>query len=79
MAKRVLLKLSGESFADSDTNFGISPDILTNIADQISKANAEGIEIAVVVGVVTFLEVCKNLQKEWHKLMLTTWVCWQQS
>ena len=47
MAKRVLLKLSGESFADSDTNFGISPDILTNIADQISKANAEGIEIAV--------------------------------
>ena len=50
MAKRVLLKLSGESFADSDTNFGISPDILTNIADQISKANAEGIEIAVVVG-----------------------------
>src|SRR5210317_82498 len=50
MAKRVLLKLSGDSFADSDTNFGISPDILTNIADQISKANAEGIEIAVVVG-----------------------------
>tara|TARA_B100000902_G_scaffold8275_1_gene10415 strand:+ start:735 stop:1439 length:705 start_codon:yes stop_codon:yes gene_type:complete len=50
MSKRVLLKLSGESFADSDTNFGISPDILTNIADQISKANSEGIEIAVVVG-----------------------------
>jgi len=50
MTKRVLLKLSGESFADSDTNFGISPSILTNIANQISKANAEGIEIAVVVG-----------------------------
>ena len=50
MTKRVLLKLSGESFADSDPNFGISPSILTNIANQISKANAEGIEIAVVVG-----------------------------
>ncbi|MDB2326530.1 UMP kinase [Candidatus Actinomarina sp.] len=50
MTKRVLLKLSGESFADSDINFGISPSILTNIANQISKANAEGIEIAVVVG-----------------------------
>jgi len=50
MTKRVLLKLSGESFADSDTNFGISPSILTNIANQISKANTEGIEIAVVVG-----------------------------
>jgi uridylate kinase len=50
MPKRVLLKLSGESFADSDTNFGISPNILTNIAHQISKANEEGIQIAVVVG-----------------------------
>lgn len=50
MPKRVLLKLSGESFADSDTNFGISPNILTNIANQISKANEEGIQIAVVVG-----------------------------
>ena len=50
MSKRVLLKLSGESFADSDTNFGISLNILTDIADQISKANEEGIQIAVVVG-----------------------------
>ena len=50
MPKRVLLKLSGESFADSDANFGISPNILTNIANQISKANEEGIQIAVVVG-----------------------------
>ncbi|MDC0595629.1 UMP kinase [Acidimicrobiia bacterium] len=50
MSKRVLLKLSGEAFADSETNFGISPNILTNIANQISKANEEGIQIAVVVG-----------------------------
>ena len=50
MSKRVLLKLSGESFADSDTNFGISPNILTDIANQISKANEEGIQSAVVVG-----------------------------
>jgi uridylate kinase len=50
MSKRVLLKLSGESLADSDTNFGISPNILTDIANQISKANEEGIQIAVVVG-----------------------------
>jgi uridylate kinase len=50
MSKRVLLKLSGESFADTDSNFGISPKILTDIANQISKANEEGIQIAVVVG-----------------------------
>ena len=50
MSKRVLLKLSGESFADQNTNFGISPAILNRIANEISKANKDGIEIAIVVG-----------------------------
>ena len=50
MSKRVLLKLSGESFADSETNFGISPNILNRIANEISKASKDGIEIAIVVG-----------------------------
>jgi len=50
MSKRVLLKLSGESFADQNTNFGISPAILNRIADEISKASKEGIEVAIVVG-----------------------------
>ena len=36
---RVLLKLSGESFADQDTNFGIESNTLTRIADEISKAS----------------------------------------
>ena len=50
MSKRVLLKLSGESFADSKTNFGISPNILSRIANEISKASKDGIQIAIVVG-----------------------------
>ena len=50
MSKRVLLKLSGESFADQNTNFGISPAILNRIANEISKASKEGIEVAIVVG-----------------------------
>tara|TARA_E500000331_G_scaffold79194_1_gene74756 strand:+ start:574 stop:1278 length:705 start_codon:yes stop_codon:yes gene_type:complete len=50
MSKRVLLKLSGESFADSKTNFGISPNILNRIANEISKASKDGIQIAIVVG-----------------------------
>ena len=50
MSKRVLLKLSGESFADSETNFGISPNILKRIANEISKASKDGIQIAIVVG-----------------------------
>jgi len=50
MSKRVLLKLSGESFADPKTNFGISPQILNKISSQISKASKEGIQVAIVVG-----------------------------
>ena len=64
MSKRVLLKLSGESFADSDTNFGISPNILTDIADQISKANEEGIHIAVVVGGGNFFRGVQESAKD---------------
>ena len=64
MSKRVLLKLSGESFADSDTNFGISPNILTAIADQISKANEEGIQIAVVVGGRNFFRGVQESAKD---------------
>ena len=50
MSKRVLLKLSGESFADSESNFGISPPTLDRVANEISKASKEGIQVAIVVG-----------------------------
>lgn len=48
--RRVLLKLSGEAFADTETKYGISPEIVAEIADQISAAHATGTEIAIVVG-----------------------------
>jgi len=34
---RVLLKLSGESFADQDTNFGIESNTLTRIAEEFQR------------------------------------------
>ncbi|MSQ90041.1 MAG: UMP kinase [Phycisphaerales bacterium] len=47
--RRVLLKLSGESFA-SDGAFGIHPDELASIAGEIAAALGNGLELAVVVG-----------------------------
>ena len=47
---RVLLKLSGESFADTSTNFGIDPRVIERIASEITQANNEDIQIGVVVG-----------------------------
>ena len=64
MSKRVLLKLSGESFADSKTNFGISPNILNRIANEISKASKDGIQIAIVVGGGNFLRGVNESAKD---------------
>jgi uridylate kinase len=62
---RILLKLSGESFANQDTNFGIDPEIIERIAGEITKANNQGIEIGVVVGGGNFFrgvqESAKNM------------------
>ena len=62
---RILLKLSGESFANQDSNFGIDPEIIERIAGEITKANNQGIEIGVVVGGGNFFrgvqESAKNM------------------
>ena len=62
---RVLLKLSGESFADTESNFGIQPDIIERIASEITEASQKGIQIAVVVGGGNFFrgvqESAKNM------------------
>jgi uridylate kinase len=48
--KRVLLKLSGEAFADPQHGFGIDPRIVTSLARQIADAKNMGTELGVVVG-----------------------------
>ncbi len=62
---RVLLKLSGESFANPDTNFGIEPKVIDRIASEIATANNENIQIGVVVGGGNFFrgvqESAKNM------------------
>lgn len=46
--RRVLLKLSGESFAD-DAN-SISPDIVRSTARQLKEVHETGVEVGIVVG-----------------------------
>lgn len=47
--KRVLLKLSGEALTGSQ-GFGIDPEIIGGIVDEISNAYGLGVQIAIVVG-----------------------------
>ena len=48
--KRVLLKLSGEAFADPSQGFGIDPRIAASIARQVAEARNTGTQLGVVVG-----------------------------
>ena len=47
--KRVLLKLSGEALM-GDRPFGIEPDVVARIADEIREVHRLGVETAIVVG-----------------------------
>ena len=48
--KRVLLKLSGEAFAEAELGFGIDPRIVNSLADQLKEVRDDGVQVAVVVG-----------------------------
>ncbi len=49
-ARRVLLKLSGEAFADPELGYGIDPATVSRVAGEVAEARASGTEIAIVVG-----------------------------
>src|SRR5918992_462677 len=48
--KRVLLKLSGEAFAEPGSGFGIEAGVVSSLAKQIAEVQALGVEMSVVVG-----------------------------
>ena len=49
--RRVVLKLSGEAFADKTIGYGIDSDVVLRIAEEVTKARSDlGVEIAIVVG-----------------------------
>ena len=48
--ERVVLKLSGEAFADPDTGFGIDPKTVDRVAAEIADAHHSKIQIGIVVG-----------------------------
>ena len=65
--KRVLLKLSGESFANEELGFGVDATIIENIAQEISESLKQDIQIAIVVGGGNFFrgvqESARNMEQ----------------
>lgn len=48
--RRVVLKLSGEAFADPEIGYGIDPITVHRVAEEIAEAHGNGVQVAVVVG-----------------------------
>lgn len=48
--RRVLLKLSGEAFADPEIGYGIDPATVKRVAGEVAEAHGRGVEVAIVVG-----------------------------
>lgn len=48
--KRILLKLSGEALQNKATKHSIDPAVVADIASQIQRVHAMGVEVAIVVG-----------------------------
>ena len=47
--KRIVLKLSGEALA-GDQGYGLSPEVVKSVANQVKEVVELGVEVAVVVG-----------------------------
>lgn len=50
MISRVVLKLSGEAFADPELGYGIDPATVQAVAEEIVEVQREGHQVAIVVG-----------------------------
>ncbi|WP_036464066.1 UMP kinase [Mycoplasmopsis sturni] len=48
--KRILIKLSGEGFANKEKNLAIDPELVENVARQLKEINQMGVEISIVIG-----------------------------
>jgi uridylate kinase len=48
--RRIVLKLSGEALCGSTGGFGIMPDVLRDVAEELAEVHAVGVQIGIVVG-----------------------------
>ena len=62
--KRILLKISGEALIGK-SDYGIDPDIMNNIAEQVKEVVELGVEMAVVIGEAISGAVSLQVQAEW--------------
>jgi uridylate kinase len=75
--QRIVLKLSGEALM-GDQGFGISPEMIKYVAEEVRSIFDLGVQIALVVGGGIFLEALPRVHLIWTEAPRTTWGCWLQ-
>ncbi len=75
--KRVVLKLSGESFSHAGER-GISMEEVVHIAEQTAQAAQRGVQIAIVIGGGNILRGASSPRPApgFRKRRAITWGCW---
>ena len=73
--QRILLKLSGEAFKGA-RDYGIDPQFLTFIAQEISLIHSVVLKLPLLLVVVIYFGDCPLLKMAWIVCPLTTRVCW---
>ena len=77
--RRILLKLSGEAL-QGNKPYGIDPEFLRRLAQEIKKVVDLGAQVAIVIGGGNiFRGVSGATQGEWTEPLPTTWGCLQPS
>ena len=73
---RVVVKLSGEAFADSSVGFGLDYGKIDGVARQLVEVVDLGVQVAVVVGGATSSAGRPPRRPAWTGPGPTTWACW---
>jgi uridylate kinase (EC 2.7.4.22) len=60
--KRLLLKISGEALA-GPAKYGIDPETVSTLCEEIAHVSKMGLELALVIGAAIFLEAWPHLPK----------------
>jgi uridylate kinase len=74
---RILLKLSGEALM-GDGQFGIDPDTVARLADEIRTARDDGHELCIVVGGGTSSAASPAPPRASTGRAPTIWACWRR-
>ena len=75
--RRILLKLSGEAL-QGNLSYGIDPDFLHRLAEEIRQVVELGVEVAIVIGGGNIFRGVSGERRAWTGQPPTTWVCLQR-